>query len=186
MDKYEFSFKINSDDDVYSFYHFNSINQILLADITLLNELSNIMADEEYDAWFDKITEKLEYDDYTDDLMQKSSEMVTIKSINKGSIELIIAGLSLFASILIPYHLRYLQKRDELKKYSFEFNTNDKELTSFIRRVEKNEFGKPDELIDWILSILQKKGYNVIHVSEKQYRIEKIENLIFKTKYVTA
>lgn len=103
-------------------------------------------------------------------------DQALIKSVRNGSIEIIISEVSLVATVLIPYIIYKLQKRDNHKsqKYYFEVNSNDTELNILIDRFKEGYYGRGDESIQWLFNTLNNRGYDISIRGMNSFAINKV------------
>ena len=99
-----------------------------------------------------------------------------IIDVQNGSIELVIAGASLTASVIMPLVQiavqRYFRKEDE--NITFQLSPQDKGLSNIMTAYEKGEFGEDNEGFVLLISVLKERNYNVDYLAENTYLIEHV------------
>lgn len=108
-------------------------------------------------------------------LLREFRNRAQIKSINNGCIELVIAGVSCMATIIVPCLIYRLQaKKNKSQEIFFEISTNDSELNEFLYEFNKGHYGKGSEGLTWLFKRLEEKGYSVTSSGEHVFNIERI------------
>ncbi|TVX95188.1 hypothetical protein [Cohnella terricola] len=121
-----------------------------------------------------------------DNVLKNFRNKAIIKSVRNGSIELTIAGLSLISSIIVPFIIYKLQKRDlrSDQNYLFEVNANDRDLNHIIDSFRDGYYGRGPSSINWLFDILSRNGYDISFGGTDQFVIRKVleryENRIIK------
>ncbi len=104
---------------------------------------------------------------------EKRPEIVEVQ---KGSIELVIAGASIAVAVIMPLVriavTRYFDKQDE--SITFELSPQDKGLRKIMDAYEKGEFGKNSEGLKVLMSVLQERKYDVDVLANNIYLIEHV------------
>lgn len=94
-------------------------------------------------------------------LLRGFRDRAKIKSINNGSIEMIIAGVSCAATIIVPYSIYRLQKKDnnESQEIFFEISTNDQEINQLLDQFNEGLYEKGIQALQWLINNLNERGY---------------------------
>ena len=104
---------------------------------------------------------------------EKRPEIIDIR---KGSIELVIAGATLAASIIMPLVAiavkRYFDAKDETM--TFELSPKDPALKRMIDAYEKGDFGQGIEGLTMLVELLGQKNYSVTIKAKDVYLIEHV------------
>ena len=107
-------------------------------------------------------------------LLKISKAKSEIVDVRKGSIELMIAGISVSAAIIMPLVQVVAQKylNHRCATVTFEFSPQDESLKRMIDAYAKGEFGRGQEGFDTLFTLLQRRNYNVSCLSENIYQVE--------------
>lgn len=109
-----------------------------------------------------------------EDITHAQKDLIRIKQVNGGSIELVLLGISAFSALFVPFVLRNLDRRSNRQRIYFDIRTDDKELQEFLDKY-KDDHAKPAQRqYDWLLDTLAKKGYNVSKIQENLIAIDRI------------
>jgi len=104
---------------------------------------------------------------------EKRPEIIDVQ---KGSIELLIAGSSIAVAVIMPLVQiavqRHFSKLDET--VTFELSPQDKVLRKVMNAYEKGEFGEGTEGLKVLMSVLQQRNYNVDALADNIYLIEHV------------
>jgi len=88
----------------------------------------------------------------------------------------VIAGASVAVAVIMPLVQiavqRYFAKQDET--ITFELSPQDKGLRKIMNAYEKGEFGEDREGLEVLMSVLQKRKYNVDVLANNIYLIEHV------------
>ncbi|MCJ0806821.1 hypothetical protein [Vibrio vulnificus] len=107
------------------------------------------------------------------DKFHKRPEIVDVR---KGSVELVIAGCSLAAAVIMPLVQiavqNYFAQRDE--EVSFEISAQDTNLQRILNAYADGQFGRGSEGLVALMSILQQRNYNVTILSQNIYLVEHV------------
>ena len=99
-----------------------------------------------------------------------------IVEVNKGSIELIIAGATLAAAIIMPLVQiavsRYFEEKDEM--VTFEISPQDRVLKGILRSYENGDFGSGHEGLQELMYQLAQHNYSTSFLSDNVYLIEHV------------
>ncbi|EOV6289239.1 TPA: hypothetical protein N2898_004556 [Vibrio parahaemolyticus] len=122
---------------------------------------------------------------------KKNSKDIQVKEFKEGSIELVIAGTTLAASIIVPSILYYLNKRDNEgnEMVNFTIDSNDQQIAEFLNEVSNRNFGSFDECFEFIRQTLVRRGYNFEAISDNTYKALKanssrLEDVILTTRRI--
>ncbi len=183
--KGKFTIKIKSNSNNYNLIDFseNAIN--LCKSILKFNFLNHVLDSKDYNlSYLDTAIKLTRYNDEWRN-RKENAKNITIERINNGSIVLILSGLTLLATIFVPYHIYYLQCRNRNKRvndeYIFVYDHTDPEISKFLKRFQNNEFGDARQYTEWAINILEKKGYHVT-IKDKKYIIDNFSKLIRKSR----
>ena len=114
------------------------------------------------------------------------SKKVELKTIREGSIELIIAGVGVLASIIVPFVANSVTQKTRIKneRITFEISSEDNKLNQLIDEFGYGYFGRGEDAIKWLFETLNRKGYSLHIVSDNAYiitkTIERYEQRIIK------
>lgn len=109
-------------------------------------------------------------------VVDKPRRRPEIVDVRKGSVELVIAGCSVAALVIMPLVQiavqRYFSERDE--EVSFQVSPQDLNLQRIMKAYENGEFGMGTEGLTTLMSILQQRNYNVTFLAENVYLVEHV------------
>lgn len=104
---------------------------------------------------------------------RKRPEIVDVR---KGSIELVIAGASVAAAIIMPLVQvavqRYFAERNEV--VDFEFSPQDQGLKKIMEAYERGDYGRGVDGLNALMSVLQQRNYNVSALANNTYLVEHV------------
>ncbi len=109
-----------------------------------------------------------------EDITHAQKDLIRIKQVNSGSIELVLLGISAFSALFVPFVLRGLDRRSNRQRIYFDIRADDKELQGFLDKYKNDHFGPAQKQYDWLLDTLGKKGYNVRKIQDNLIAIEQI------------
>ncbi|HOY88060.1 MAG: hypothetical protein V9G21_07820 [Methylotenera sp.] len=105
--------------------------------------------------------------------LEKRPEIVDVKG---GSIELVISGVSLLASIIMPLVQiavdRYFKANGE--EVTFELSPKDQNLKEIMSAYEEGYFGQGRDGLTYLVSLLQQRNYNVNVIANNIYLIDHV------------
>ncbi len=109
-------------------------------------------------------------------LTKNREQRPKIVEVQNGSIELVIAGASIAAAVIMPLVrisvTRYFDRLDET--ITFELSPEDKGLQKIMAAYEKGDFGKDREGLEVLMSVLKERKYNVDVLASNVYLIEHV------------
>lgn len=120
-------------------------------------------------------------------ILNEYKDIVKIKNLKDGSIEIVLSGLSLTAAIIMPIVAVKVQEniRRESERITFEISAEDPQLSTLIDDFSRGDFGHAEDDFNWLLDTLGQLGYNVQIIAQDIYRVSKIikgyERRIVKT-----
>ena len=122
---------------------------------------------------------------------KKNKKDIKVKEFKEGSIELVIAGTTLAASVIVPSILYYLNKRDneDNQVVNFTIDSNDEQIVEFLNEVSNRNFGSFDDCFEFIRQTLERRNYNFEAISDNTYRALKanssrLEDMVLTTKRI--
>ncbi len=122
---------------------------------------------------------------------EKHNKDIQVKEFKEGSIELVIAGTTLVATVVVPAILHYLNKRDAEgnQMVNFTVDSNDQQINDFLAEVENRNFGSFDDCYEFIRSTLIRRGYNFEAISDNTYKALKanssrLEDIVLTTRRI--
>ncbi|MCR9537260.1 hypothetical protein [Vibrio alginolyticus] len=99
-----------------------------------------------------------------------------IIDVRKGSVELVLGGVTVAAAILMPlvqiYAQRYFEQQNE--EVSFEVSPQDKSLKRILDAYARGEFGRGSEGLSALFSLLEIRNYDVRVLSQNVYLVEHV------------
>ncbi len=99
-----------------------------------------------------------------------------ITDVRKGSLALILSGMAVATSIIVPIAIakvqRQLQKED--LETTFEISPEDENLKTHLNAYAKGEYGTGLEALNYLFEMLSRLNYNTSAVAEHVYRIEHV------------
>jgi len=109
-------------------------------------------------------------------LTEKREKRPEIVDVKKGSIELIIAGTSVAAAVIMPLVQiavqRHFAAKDET--VTFELSPQDQGLRRVMDAYERGDFGQGIDGLNMLMSVLQQRNYNVSVLANNVYLIEHV------------
>lgn len=109
-------------------------------------------------------------------LTEKREKRPEIVDVKKGLIELVIAGTSVAAAVIMPLVQiavqRYFAAKDET--VTFELSPQDKGLRSVMVAYERGDFGQGVNGLNMLMSVLQQRNYNVNVLANNVFLIEHV------------
>jgi hypothetical protein len=107
------------------------------------------------------------------DQPHKRPEIVDVR---KGSVELVMAGCSVAATVImglvqIAVHRHFTNKDEEI---SFEISTQDANLQRIMNAYANKDFGTGSEGLTTLMSILQQRNYSVSTLAQNTFLIEHV------------
>jgi len=160
----------------------------LSLDILQLIILGEMLEEGQESRLKEMLENKKPYGYFTRDssLYRKYKDKAVIKELRKGSLELVIAGVGSFGTLLsVLVALRIEKERKDDETITFSINSNDDYLNKILNDYEKGNFGKEPKNFDWLMRHLSIQGYDIKLQSQDAYIIEKItmayERKIIKT-----
>lgn len=120
-------------------------------------------------------------------ILQEFSKKAEVKDVKNGSIELVVAGVSTIAAIVVPFIAVSVQRKmnREDARLIFEISAEDEVLSRLIDEVGQGYYGRGEDGINWLLQVLAQRGYILEILGENAYKISKVldryEQRIIKT-----
>lgn len=109
-------------------------------------------------------------------IVSKSLKRPEVVDVRKGSVELVIAGCSLAAAVIMPLVQiavqRHFTKIDE--DISFQICPQDASLQRIMNAYANGDFGHGTQGLTTLMSILQQRNYNVTLLAQNVYLIEHV------------
>ncbi len=109
-------------------------------------------------------------------ILNKPHKRPEIVDVRKGSVELVIAGCSVAAAVIMPLVQiavqRYFTQRDE--EVSFQISSKDRGLQRIMNGYASGEFGRGSEGLGTLMTILQQRNYDVTVLAQNLYRVEHV------------
>jgi hypothetical protein len=123
---------------------------------------------EDADSWFNHTNR------YARVLSQYSASS-KIQRARNGSLELLIGGMSLVSSIVVPIALARAQNKLQKDGLSMQFDVSptDKVLDRHIKRYARGDYGAGAEGLNNLFDTLSALGYDVSGISGNMYRIQR-------------
>lgn len=109
-------------------------------------------------------------------IVDKPHKRPEIVEVRKGSVELIIAGCTLAAMVIMPLVQIKVQEYFRLRneEVSFEISPQDTSLNRIMNAYENGDFGRGTEGLNMLMAILQQRNYNVTFLAENVYLVEHV------------
>lgn len=96
-----------------------------------------------------------------------------VVDINKGCIEIIIGGVGAAATVIMPFVMHEVKKRNS--KYKFLIDSTDKDLKDLLDAFEKiKKKGEDEENLKWLMEMLHYRGYDIDISPDNIYKIQKV------------
>ncbi len=160
----------------------------------LVTELANTLSDiSQIDVLLKAFEDKLEAAEiykysrfaiyfYRDSTFMKKYGTARIYDIKKGSIEIILTGLATLSSIVVPIIIYQAQKKldKENIQVSFEIDSDDQETRKILEEYKEGTFGKTDDSFEWLLELLEKRGYSIHLQSENVFILKRFTDVVTK------
>jgi len=152
----------------------NSIYEIgyLLVDIYQIIVFSEELENKNYNFLEKHFTEKKrKYVARNSSVLKKLRESAKIKTVKPGSVEIILAGVGIFATIIVPFIINQINinRTKKNETITFEINSNDKYINNMIRMTQDGYFG--EDGWKYLLERLSEKNYDISALSENTFRI---------------
>lgn len=119
----------------------------------------------------------------------KNKKSIEVKEFNEGSIELVIAGVSVTAAIVIPIVLHYLNQKNyqNNQMVNFTVDSEDSDILLLLEEIGRKNFGSFEESFDFIEQTLLRRGYSFEAISDNTFKAIKantnrIDDVILTTK----
>lgn len=108
--------------------------------------------------------------------LERYSGNSTITDARKGSLGLIIGGMSLAAAIIVPIAIAKVQHQmhQEGLETTFEISPKDENLKTHLNAYANGQYGVGLEALNFLFEVLSKLNYDTTVVSEHVYKIEKV------------
>ncbi|MBM7661716.1 hypothetical protein JOC85_002519 [Bacillus mesophilus] len=157
-------------------------------DILQLVVLGELIEQEKTEKAEDIFLKKKPYGYFTRDslFLREYKERAIIKELRKGSIILVISGISATAAIInliVQHKVRKNTHKNET--IYFEVSSNDDRLNDLLESYDNGNYGKGGEGFKWLNKQLLQMGYSVRLKDKDAYIIEKVseeyKNRIIKT-----
>ena len=109
-------------------------------------------------------------------IVSKPHKRPEIVDVRKGSVELVIAGCSVAAAVIMPLVQSAVQRHftQEGEELSFEISPEDEGLQRIISAYANGDFGRGTEGLETLMSILQQRNYNVTILAQNIYLVEHV------------
>jgi hypothetical protein len=122
---------------------------------------------------------------------KKHKKDIQVKEFKEGSIELVIAGVGVAASVIIPTIFYYLNKKnqEENQMVNFTVDSQDPEINRFLGEVQNRNFGSFDDCFDFIRQTMIRRGYSFEAISDNTYKALKansnrLEDVVLTTRRI--
>jgi len=122
---------------------------------------------------------------------KKHKKDIQVKEFKEGSIELVIAGVGVAASVILPTIFYYLNKKnqEENQMVSFTVDSQDPEINRFLGEVQNRNFGSFDDCFDFIRQTMIRRGYSFEAISDNTYKALKansnrLEDVVLTTRRI--
>ena len=109
-------------------------------------------------------------------IMGESRGHAEIIDARKGSVELLLSGLGLLASLVMPLVAIEVRRRVERsgKTVSFQISPDDPGLTRLLDAYADGEFGTGQPALEMLFAVLRSRGYSLELRGEDVYAIEHV------------
>lgn len=109
-------------------------------------------------------------------ILEESGRKSQVTDVHRGSVELVVAGLTLAASIIVPITIAKAQRRahEEGLQVVFEINPADQNIRTHIAAYANGRYGQGVAALNELFETLNLLNYNTTLVSENAYRIEHV------------
>ena len=147
----------------------------LSSDIHKLIALSEAIADEEDAPNRSEVANWFNYTNRYTRALEKHSRNSTITRARNGSLELLLGGMAVATSIIVPIAVARAQTKlqEEGLRVQFEVSPTDKILNRHIERYARGEYGAGAEGLNNLFGTLSGLRYNVGAVSDNTYEISR-------------
>lgn len=147
----------------------------LSSDIHKLIALSEAIADEEGAPNQSEVANWFNYTNRYTRALEKHSRNSTITRARNGSLELLLGGMAVAASIIVPIAVARAQTKlqKEGRSVQFEVSPTDKVLKRHIDRYARGDYGTGAEGLTNLFGTLSGLGYDVGAVSDNTYKISR-------------
>jgi hypothetical protein len=122
---------------------------------------------------------------------KKHKKDILVKEFKEGSIELVIAGIGVAASVIIPTIFYYLNKKNQEanQMVNFTVDSQDAEMNRFLEEVQNRNFGSFDDCYDFIRQTMVRRGYSFEAISDNTYKALKansnrLEDVVLTTRRI--
>jgi len=122
---------------------------------------------------------------------KKHKKDIQVKEFKEGSIELVIAGVGVAASVILPTIFYYLNKKnqEENQMVNFTVDSQDPEINRFLGDVQNRNFGSFDDCFDFIRQTMITRGYSFEAISDNTYKALKansnrLEDVVLTTRRI--
>jgi len=148
----------------------------LSVDLFQLITFSDLIEQGDIDKAKDYFGEKPKPINRYSSLYRKRKTTSEIADVKKGSLELIIAGVTLSAAIIMPLVQIAAQKYFDYRNANvqFQISPDDLSLKRIIDAYAKGDFGRGQEGLDTLFAILERRDYDVRILAENTYIIEHV------------
>lgn len=164
----------------------NSLYEIgyLLIDIYHLVVFSELLEQQNF-----KTLDDLFFEPRRGYVLTRNNEILTefrnsakVEHIRDGCVEIVIGGLGVVASTIIPFVVAKVQDnaRRREERITFEIDADDQELRNLIEGVGQGYYGFEEDGTRWLLKTLANRGYNIEVQNQDVYKITKVLNNISK------
>ncbi|WP_417213945.1 hypothetical protein [Alcanivorax sp.] len=103
----------------------------------------------------------------------KSSEITDVR---KGSLALILSGMAVAATIIVPIAIAKVQRQLEQEglETTFEISPEDENIKTHINAYASGQYGTGIDALNYLFEMLSRLNYNTTVVAEHVYRIEDV------------
>lgn len=154
----------------------------LSTDLHKLITLSEAIEEKEGASDIDDIGNWFNYTNRYTRALEKYSRSSTITHARDGSLVLLLAGMAVATSIIVPIAIARAQERlqKEGLRVQFEVSPTDEVLDRHIKRYERGEYGTGVGGLNNLFGTLSGLGYDVRGVSDHTYLIHRAINVCAK------
>lgn len=122
---------------------------------------------------------------------KKHKKDIQVKEFKEGSIELVIAGIGVAASVIVPTIFYYLNKKnhEEDQMVNFTVDSQDAEINRFLAEVQNRSFGSFDDCFNFIRQTMISRGYSFEAISDNTYKAlkansDRLEEVVLTTRRI--
>jgi len=122
---------------------------------------------------------------------KKHKKDIQVKEFKEGSIELVIGGVGVAASVILPTIFYYLNKKNQEANQvvNFTVDSQDSEINSFLQQVQDRNFGSFDDCFGFIQQTMISRGYSFEAISDNTYKALKantnrLEDVVLTTRRI--